>query len=152
MNTFLTIGLVFTVILAVAGVWLMIQALFWILCHDIKRVLLVRNQTAYEYLQNERFWKTKSGRYVWFLKGPGMYKLERKLLTMARQEVKEQNLKSNIVLYIQCSNCIFLRQCEEKYEIRCRHCSYARECPYRKIKKNEAMCAAFRCAKWIEMD
>ena len=53
--TFLAIGLVISIILAVAGIWLLIQAMLWILCHDIKRVLLVRNQTAYEYLQIEKF-------------------------------------------------------------------------------------------------
>ena len=150
--TFLAIGLVISIILAVAGIWLLIQAMLWILCHDIKRVLLVRNQTAYEYLQNGKFWKTKSGRYVWFLKGPGLYKLVRKILMVARQEVKEQNLKSNVILYAQCSSCIFLRYCEQKYDARCRHCAYFKECPYRKIKSNDRMCGVFRCARWIEMD
>ena len=149
---YLARGLLLTVLTAVAGIWLLLQALLWTLSHDIKRVLVVRGQTAYEYLQNGRFWKTKSGRYVWFLKGPGMYKLARKVLVLARQEIKEQNLRSNIILYTQCSSCIFLRNCGQKYDIRCRHCAYVRECPYHRIKKSDRMCGVFRCARWIEMD
>lgn len=152
MNINQTIRVALSIFLAIAGIWLLIQAILWILSLDIKRVLLVLKQTAYEYLQKRRFWKTKSGRYVWFLKGPGMYKLVRKLLMLARQEIRDQNLKANIILYTQCSSCIFLSHCEQKYDIRCQHCTYANGCPYRKIKRNDRMCGVFRCAKWIEMD
>ena len=138
--------------MACMGGWLLIQLLMCILCYDIKRVLRARNTTAYEYLKSDKFWKSKSGRCVWYLKGPGLSLLVGKLLKMARMEVRETNFRSNRDLYNQCSSCIFLIDCQQKYEVSCQHCSFVKTCQLYRSKTNERICKAFKCTKWIEND
>jgi hypothetical protein len=132
--------------------WLLLQVLMALLCWDIKRVLRVKKMTAYEYLQEHRFWKTKTGKYVWFLKGPGMYMLARKLLKLAKNEVKETNFKTNETLFNQCTACIFLKQCIQKYDPDCQHCFFYTKCQVFKNKKTNRICDDFKCLRWIEID
>ena len=136
----------------VVAAWLCLQAMMWMLSCNIRRILRLRGRSACDYLQNGRFWKGRSNCYVWYLKGPGMAVLAKKVLGMARQEVRESNFRSNATLYGQCSVCIFMTNCDQKYLVRCSHCVIDRHCSLRRHKKGDAICRHFKCRRWIECD
>ena len=140
------------ILVGMFGVWLCLQLIMWVLSLNIERILRVRNQTACNYLRNGKFWKKNNNRYVWFLKGPGMVLLVKKVLGMAKQEIWENNFKSNSTLYGQCSVCIFTFDCYQKYVIHCNHCIIYNNCSLLKQKRKTSICKQFRCIKWIEND
>ena len=145
----LTAAYTMTVVLAA---WLCLQVMMWILSYNIRRILSLRNRTACDYLARGRFWKDEGNRYVWFLRGPGMARLAKTVLGMARKEVREKNFKSNTTLYGQCSVCIFLVTCSQKYVIRCSHCVIHGHCSLHRHKKSNSICRHFKCSRWIECD
>ena len=132
--------------------WLCLQVMMWILSFNIKRILILRKQTACDYLGKGKFWKDKNNHYVRFLKGPGMARLAKTVFGMARMEVWESNFKSNTALYEQCSVCIFMVTCSQKYLVRCSHCVINESCSLQRQKKGNSICKHFRCRKWIECD
>lgn len=150
--TYSCLTIFLSAICAFGGIWSLMQILMYLLCWDIKRILQVRSMSAFDYLHNARFWKSKSGKYYWWLKGPGMFKLAKKVLLMARQEVRESNLRSNSIVFRWCSNCIFLNHCNQKFFIRCIHCTSYKQCPKLSSYKCKSVCNQFCCAKWIEKD
>lgn len=138
-----------TVLLAA---WLCLQLMMWVLSFNIRRILALRNRTACDYLEKGRFWKDGGNRYVWYLRGPGMARLAKTVLVMARREVRESNLRANTTLYGQCSVCIFLAGCTQKYQIGCGHCVFHGHCSLRRQKRGDAICRHFKCSRWIECD
>ena len=126
-----------TVLLAA---WLCLQLMMWVLSFNIRRILGLRNRTASDYLEKGRFWKDGGNRYVWYLRGPGMARLAKTVLVMARREVRESNLRANTTLYGQCSVCIFLAGCTQKYQIGCSHCVFHGYCSLRRLKRGDAIC------------
>ena len=127
-----------TVLLAA---WLCLQLMMWVLSFA---ELIVLN--------DRRFWKDGGNRYVWYLRGPGMARLANTVLVMARREVRESNLRANTTLYGQCSVCIFLAGCTQKYQIGCSHCVFHGYCSLRRLKRGDAICRHFKCSRWIECD
>lgn len=132
--------------------WLCLQVMMWILSFNIRRILSMRNRTACDYLEKGRFWKDNDNHYAWYLWGPGMARLAKTVLGMARKEVRESVFRSNATLYGQCSVCIFLAVCSQKYVIRCNHCVISGHCSLQRHKKSDAICKHFKCRKWIECD
>lgn len=132
--------------------WLCLQVMMWILSFNIRRILGLRNRTACDYLEKGRFWKDRDNRYVWYLRGPGMAILAKTVLAMARKEVREANFRSNTILYGQCSVCIFMVSCGQKYLVRCGHCVINSRCSLRRQKKGDSICRHFKCSRWIECD
>jgi hypothetical protein len=81
-----------------------------------------------------------------------MARLAKTVLVMARREVRESNLRANTTLYGQCSVCIFLAGCTQKYQIGCSHCVFHGYCSLRRLKRGDAICRHFKCSRWIECD
>ena len=79
-------------------------------------------------------------------------RLAKTVLVMARREVRESNLRANTTLYGQCSVCIFLAGCTQKYQIGCSHCVFHGYCSLRRLKRGDAICRHFKCSRWIECD
>lgn len=155
MNRFclqIVLNALIAIIMVVSGFYLILQLLMLILSMNIKRILKLSGRSAYDYLQKGSFWKGKNRNNYWFMKGPGMTRLRKKLLSLAKAETKEMLLVSNGAVYGQCSNCIFYLNCEKKYYIRCCDCKYFGKCPLFPQKGNQAICNHFSCSRWIEKD
>ena len=141
-----------SIIMVMSGLYLLLQFLMLVLSMNIRRILKSSERTACDFLQKGSFWRGRKKKNSWYLNGPGTARLRRKLLTMARQEIREKRFLSNTVLYEQCTNCIFQFNCQQKYFASCGNCKYKRGCPLLKNKRKTAICDHFRCDKWIEKD
>lgn len=135
-----------------SGFYLLLQFLMLLLSLNIKRILKCSDKSAYDFLQKGSFWKGKGKKRVWYLKGPGLTRLRRNLLSAAKKETREKLFQSNAILTEQCGNCIFQLNCEEKYTIDCNGCKNRKSCLRIKEKNNLNICNHFLCAKWIEKD
>ena len=144
--------LLVAVTMVISGFYLLLQFLMLLLSLNIKRILKCSDKSAYDFLQKGCFWKGKKKKRVWYLKGPGLTSLRRRLLSAAKKETREKIFQSNTILADQCGNCIFQFNCYEKYHIDCNGCKNRKSCPRTKEKNNLNICNHFLCVKWIEKD
>ena len=137
--------------MAVAS-YLLLQFLMFLLSLNAKRILKCSGRSASDFLQKGSFWRGKKQKKVWYLRGPGLTKLRQNILFQAKLEMREKQFRSNAILYDQCTSCIFLYNCDDKYQIDCNGCKNKKPCTYMKENKNLDICNHFKCAKWIEKD
>ena len=90
--------LLVAVTMVISGFYLLLQFLMLLLSLNIKRILKCSDKSAYDFLQKGCFWKGKKKKRVWYLKGPGLTSLRRRLLSAAKKETLHA-MRSNIMLH-----------------------------------------------------